>query len=198
MNETYDRISYLLEEAVRIEVALACRSGPTTKAEIARKLGRKPGGVTVITTLQAEGVLEQAGYAPSRGTRKGGQRWCLADDWGEVVDRAAAIFRRGLLAPGLELVLIKATDVIPAAELLAGQESLIAWGSPLKGEQMGLLLCPAHEPDDARSAYLLNLLSLREVQPIRIYLPAVMSEPELRDWARDISRSGAPRLPNAE
>jgi hypothetical protein len=196
MNVAYDRTGYLLEETVRVEVAMACRGAPATKAQIAKELGRKPGGMTVIDTLDDDGVLRKAGRAPSRGTRSGGMMWLLAPDWEEAVDRAAAALRKGILAADLEIILIKTTDVLSACQLLEDEGSLVAWGAPLKGEQMGLLLCPAHEPDESKTARLLKLLADRDVQPIRLHIPEVMSEPQLRVWAAHIGLGERGSLPS--
>lgn len=189
MNNLSDGIAYLAKDPVRVEVALACREGPRTKAEIARYLGREPGSLSAPKTLEKKGVLRTVGEVSSEKPSRGGVRWELKPEWDEAVDRAADHVWRGRLTEGIDLILIRAIDVAEACRVLLSETLEVSWAIPLQGEQMGLLICPSVLPNERG---LLNALDcLRTANPIRLRLPVILSGAGLLNWAREIDGGGA-------
>jgi hypothetical protein len=178
MDGPYDRITYLHEHPVRAEVALACRDAPATRAEIAKRLDREPGSLTAIETLERKGVLRRL-HSRRGGTRKTAQ-WHLEPDWREAAEAAIEGVKVGILSADLDLILVPASDVAAASELFSEPNPRVAWGAPLRGEQLGLMLCPAS--GEASALQLLAELSRRGVRPLRLHLPKVLDiagEPRL-------------------
>jgi hypothetical protein len=193
MYGSYDRTVFLAQEAIRVEIALVCQDGPLSRTEIGRRLGREPGSLSAIETLEKKGALK----APRRRAKQGGQTasWTLNPKWGAAVRDAAGLVKTGILSRGLDLLLLQATDLSAASELFASQPESVAWGVPLKGEQLGLLVCPSMRPDEGKTLALIGELGRAGAHPIRLHVPTVLNRPELRDWAKGLGPSGPASLP---
>ncbi len=197
MDNLYDRADYLREDATRIEVAQACRGRRLTKVQIARALGRDPGSISAIRTLETHGVLEPQGRAPSDGRSRGGKTWKLSEDWHAALDEATLRQLLGAVSEGTDLVLIPNAQTARACDVIAGENTPVSWGIPLQGEQMGLLLCPSSRPDEGAALQLLDALDRGDVRPLRLHVPRVLARDELRAWARGIvGEAGGPALPS--
>lgn len=190
MDESYDRTAFLLEDPVRVDVARACEQSALTKTQIGHKLGRKPGGLSAIVTLEKRGALAEAGRARARGKRPGGKRWKLDSAWSQAVWAAETERRRGRLEASLDLVLVPVTQTHSACGALARGEATAAWGIPLRGEQMGLLLCPSATPDEAATLGLLSSLASRGAHGVRLHVDRVLPSRELRGWAERMVGGG--------
>lgn len=194
MNDASDRIAFLLDDRVRLDVALACEVEARTKAQIARDLDREPGSLSAIATLDKHGALVKAGQAPHRGRRAGGMQWRLNPAWAGAVRTAKAQARMGGLSSGLDLVLVPVTQTHAACAALASGEGTAAWGIPLRGEQMGLLLCPSGDADEGATIRLLSVLAQRGAHGVRLHVDRVMSSSELRGWAESVVTARSPEL----
>lgn len=195
MDDLSDRIAFLLEDLVRLDVARACETSARTKSQIGHELKREPGSLSAVGTLEKRGALVTAGRAPARGKRPGGEQWKLDPSWVPAVRAAEADARAGRLFPGLDLVLIPLPETQAACGALAAGDVAPAWGIPLRGEQMGLLLCPSSSADDAATLRLVATLARQGVHGVRIHVDHVMPGPELGAWARSIANTEPPRLP---
>lgn len=188
MDDPSDRIAFLLDDPVRIGVARVCASAARTKSQIGHELRREPGSLTAIATLEKRGALLPAGHAENRGTRRGGKRWELAPGWVGPLQSAEAQSASRAIPAGTDLVLVPAAETLTACEALATQEIAVAWGAPLRGEQMGLLLCPSTSAgDDAAALQVLGGLGRRGVQGIRLHVSQVMAADDLREWAFSVT-----------
>jgi len=197
MNDLSDRIDFLTQDRTRLDVALACRAGPRTKVQIAKALQRAPGSLSSVATLERHGALERSHDAPRRGSRKGGARWALSSDWAEAAEIASSRVAEGVLSDGLDLVLVSATDTAGAYDALSAADLEVSWGVPLRGEQMGLLICPSANPDEAKTLQVMSILGRRDIRPIRLNLPEIMSGRDLRKRAMQMSKRPDPGLPAA-
>ncbi len=194
MNGPYDRTAFLAEFPVRAEIALACSMGPATKSQIGRCLKRHPGSLTAIETLEKVGVLRRADSPSQRGAPNQPVRWSLDPSWRGAAQEAADQVKVGILSAGIDLVLVPNTDVAAACGIFSSPSSLVAWGAPLQGEQIGLILCPASEPDEKKTLDLLGELGKLGLRPARVRLPFVMDRDQLANWASGIlgSSKGLP------
>jgi hypothetical protein len=192
MDDSYDRTVFLTEEPIRVEIALVCQEGPLTRTEIGKRLGRDPGSLSAIETLEKRDVLK-----PKKGGGRGGQTasWTLNPDWSEAVQEAAGLVKAGILSAGLDLLLVPATDLSAASELFAAQPGHVAWGVPLKGEQLGLMLCPSIRADEGKTVALISELGRVGVHPVRLHVPAILNRRELGEWARALGPSKPKSLP---
>jgi hypothetical protein len=184
MDGQSDRSSFLRVADVRVEVAAACLARPATRSEIAKKLGREPGSLSVIDTLSKAGVLHEKPPREGGDKRAIGARWELDPHWIEATKEAMAELKVGILGPEIDLVLIAVQDVLRSCEVFLGDPESIAWISPLRGEQMGLLVCPAAEPDERRTLRLIDRLAQAGVSPIRLHLPSLLARNDAIGWAR--------------
>jgi hypothetical protein len=194
MDDASDRTTFVLEDPVRLEIARACEQSPLTKSQIGHILNRAPGGLTAIATLEKRGALLRAGRAAPRGSRLGGIRWQLNPSWVPAVRAAHVEVRSGQLSSGLDVVLVPAAQTYEASKALSVGDVQAAWGAPLDGEQMGLLLCASAEPDEGRTLRLLSDLAQRNVNGIRLRIRTLLPERELRDWAEEITGESAPAI----
>lgn len=195
MDELYDRTRFLLEDPVRVDVALVCEQSALTKAQIGHKLGREPGSLSAVVTLEKRGALTEAAPAQEQGKRPGGKRWKLNPAWGQAVQAADTDRQRGRLEPSLDVVLVPITQTHGACDALASGEAAAAWGIPLRGEQMGLLLCPSGTPDEAATLRLLSSLASRGAHGLRLHVDRVLPSRELREWAAGVAGGGPSGLP---
>ena len=197
MDDPSDRTAFLADDPVRIAVARACLGNARTKAQIAKELARDPGSLSAIATLEGRGALDEAGHGPARGKRPGGKRWKLNDAWREALAAAEAQADLGAMPDGVDLVLVPAAETTRACETLATGQASVAWGVSLRGEQMGLLLCPSTLPNhDAAALQLLAELAANDVRAIRLHVHSVMPSHELREWAQSIVSGGPSALPS--
>lgn len=195
MDDLSDGIAFLLEDLVRLDVARACERSARTKSQIAHELKREPGSLSAVVTLEKRGALVKAGRAPARGKRLGGERWQLNPTWVPAVRAAEADAWAGRLSSGLDLVLIPLPETQAACEALVSGDATAAWGIPLRGEQMGLLLCPSSSADDAATLRLVSRLATRDVHGVRLHVDHVLPGRELRSWARGVADVGPAQLP---
>jgi hypothetical protein len=121
--------------------------------------------------------------------RSGGNRktahWHLEPSWREAAEAAVEGVKVGILSAGLDLILVPASDVAAACELFSEPHSMVAWGAPLHGEQLGLMLCPSSE-GEASGLQLLAELSRRGARPLRLHLPEVLDREKFASWAAGI------------
>ena len=97
---------------------------------------------------------------------------------------------------GVDLVLVPAAETFAACTAIANRDVGAAWGAPLRGEQMGLLLCPsARSGDDAAALRLLAGLASHGVRGLRLHVTESMASDELRGWAATIAGTGDATLP---
>jgi hypothetical protein len=195
MDDLSDRIDFLLEDLVRLDVARACETSARTKSQIAHELKREPGSLSAVVTLEKRRALVKVGRAPARGKRPGGERWQLDPAWVPAVRTAEADAWAGRLSTGLDLVLIPLPETQAACDALVSGDAAAAWGIPLRGEQMGLLLCPSSSADDAATLRLVSTLAKWGVHGVRLHVDRVLPGRELQSWARSIATAGPAQLP---
>jgi len=171
-------------------VARACAEVARTKSQIGHELDRAPGSLTAVSTLERRGVLRTAGRVEARGTRPGGQQWLLDPAWTSALQDAEVLAASRSLPEGADLVIVPSAETVAACEALASGDVSVAWGSPLRGEQMGLLLCPSAKADDAAALRLMAGLGRRGVRAIRLHLSETMASAELKAWAHTVSDTG--------
>jgi len=196
MDESSDRIRFLLEDPVRIGVANACDAAPRTKTQIARALKRDPGGLSAPETMVRRGALNEAGQAPRRGTRAGGKLFVLNPDWRDALADASAQASRTSLPDGLDLILVPTVGAAAACRALVTTELRVAWGALLTGKQTALLLCPSSRPnDDKATLQLADVLGRAGAHPARLRLDRVLQWPDLRRWAAVVVGEEPTELP---
>jgi hypothetical protein len=194
MYEPYDdRTEFLAEEAIRVEIALVCQDGPLTRTEIGKRLDRHPGSLSAIGTLEKKGALRPTKNGRGRGSQTAS--WTLDPDWRGAVRDASGLVKTGILSPGLDLVLVSTRDLSAASELFASRPDHVAWGVPLKGEQLGMMVCPSILVDEGKTLALIEELGVAGVQSIRLHAPAILNRPELGDWAEGLGRGRNQSLP---
>jgi hypothetical protein len=193
-----DRLAFLSND-VRVDVAILCREEPRTREELAVLLKRQPGGLTAPTTMKKRGVLKAVGRRASGGSRPGGELLAFDSSWNVELDEVLARRSPGGIRDGLDLVLVTASTTVRGCEALRDDRVRVSWGALLHGEQMGLLVCPSAEPhDDAATLRLLDAFHEAGASALRLRISTLLSERDLRDWARAIADVGPPALPSGE
>jgi hypothetical protein len=102
------------------------------------------------------------------------------------VQAASARAGSSRLSSGLDLILVSVGQTQNACQALARGDADAAWGVPLRGEQMGLLLCPSGQADEGATIRLLATLAQQGAQGVRLHLDRVMDSAELRAWAGSV------------
>jgi hypothetical protein len=117
---------------MRREVARACAYGARTAGDIARYLGKERGSVTsTVRGLVSEGVLRTTTVAHSPG-----EAYVLVPRWRRRLEKAiGSADPRGLLQPGLRVLIVGGRDAGALADVMADVAALpaLVWCARVDG-----------------------------------------------------------------
>lgn len=192
----HDRSAFLAANETRLRIAEWCALESLSREEMARRLGRRSGGLSTPDTMVRRSALQHAGFAAGLGPGRRAELLKLNPSWRPALEAAQQRFQPGRLHPGGDLLLVTLADAEAACAVLAAGSPDIEWGMELGSEQLGLLLATRSDGGGRSTIRAAAALERGGARSVRIRLNAPMASAELRTWARSVaSRTQNDALP---